>query len=62
MLDDGLVEAGFFMYKHLVNKNSIEKAVADAGFPHYTFLRPSFLMVNFLNIARYPELHAKETW
>ncbi|RYP33718.1 hypothetical protein DL767_004647 [Monosporascus sp. MG133] len=62
MLEDRLVETSSFMYKHLANKKAIEKAVADAGFLHYTFLRPSFLMVNFLNIARYPELHAKGTW
>jgi uncharacterized protein YbjT (DUF2867 family) len=53
-----------FMTRHLLNKKDVELAVRDGGFKHWTFLRPSFFMANFLEpkVARYPEPREKGTW
>ncbi|KAM5448317.1 hypothetical protein MaudCBS49596_005405 [Microsporum audouinii] len=53
-----------FMARHIASKKSIETAVRNAGFEHWTFLRPSFFMANFLEpkVARYPEPREHGTW
>jgi uncharacterized protein YbjT (DUF2867 family) len=53
-----------FMSKHLKSKKGIEEAVRSGGFEHWTFLRPSFFMANFLEpkVARYPEPRDNGTW
>jgi uncharacterized protein YbjT (DUF2867 family) len=53
-----------FMKKHLQAKKMIEQAVVDAGFVSHTFLRPGFLMANFIEpkVSRYPEIREKGTW
>lgn len=63
-LEDGYLEPGSIMHKHATNKKGIEQAVATAGFRYRTFLRPSFLMANFLEpkVERYPEPRDKGTW
>lgn len=59
------VAPGSFMEKHMNNKKAIEKAVQDAGFEHYTFLRPAFFMANLLEpkvSPRYAELRDRRSW
>lgn len=53
-----------FMASHLAGKKGVEEAVRNGGFDHWTFLRPSFFMANFLEpkVARYPEPRDKGTW
>jgi uncharacterized protein YbjT (DUF2867 family) len=53
-----------FMAKHLSSKKGVEEAVRNAGFEHWTILRPAFFMANFLEpkVARYPEPREKGTW
>lgn len=53
-----------FMTRHLINKKSVELAIQNGGFQHWTILRPSFFMANFLEpkVARYPEPKQKGTW
>ena len=65
MLDDGVaVSAGSFMQRHMINKKSLEKMVEDTGFDHYTLLRPTFFMLNFLEprIKRYAEIRDEGNW
>ncbi|KAI1370091.1 NmrA family protein [Hypoxylon crocopeplum] len=63
-LEEGLLEPGSVMYNHASSKRGIEQAVSTAGFEYWTFLRPSFLMANFLEpkVQRYPEPRDKGTW
>ncbi|KAI0173476.1 NAD(P)-binding protein [Hypoxylon sp. FL1284] len=64
-LDDNVrVAPGSFMEKHMINKKSLERAVEDAGFEHFTFLRPTFFMANFLEpkVKRYAEIRDHHTW
>lgn len=64
MLDEGKMEPDTFMYNHLSSKKGLEQATARAGFKHWTFLRPSFFMANFLapKVERYPEPRDEGTW
>lgn len=53
------------MEKHMNSKKSIERAVQDAGFEHYTLLRPTFFMANFLEpkvAPRYAEIRDRRSW
>ncbi|KAI1766807.1 NmrA family protein [Hypoxylon sp. FL1150] len=63
-LEEGLLEPGSIMYNHASSKKGIEQAAATSGFEYWTFLRPSFLMANFLEpkVQRYPEPRDKGTW
>ncbi len=64
-LDNGeRVAPGSFMERHMMNKKSIEQAVEDAGFEHYTLLRPTFFMANFLapKVQRYAEIRDQGSW
>ena len=56
--------AGSFTKKHLTSKKSIEQAVRDLGFEHWTSLRPGFFMANFIEpkIRRYPEIRDTHSW
>ncbi|KAK8863089.1 NAD(P)-binding protein [Apiospora arundinis] len=58
------VARGSFMEKHMINKKSLEDAVENMGFQHYTFLRPSFFMANFLEpkVKRYAEIRDHRRW
>ncbi|KAI5920335.1 hypothetical protein F4810DRAFT_441794 [Camillea tinctor] len=58
------VYPGSFMEKHMINKKSLETAVEDRGFEHFTFLRPTFYMANFLEpkVSRYAEVRDKRSW
>jgi uncharacterized protein YbjT (DUF2867 family) len=62
--DEEHIRPDSFMAKHLASKKGVEEAVRNAGFDHWTFLRPSFFMANFLEpkVARYPEPREKGTW
>ncbi|GAP91476.2 putative family protein [Rosellinia necatrix] len=65
MLDANIgVYPGSFMEKHMANKKSIERAVADRAFEHFTFLRPTFFMANFIEpkVSRYAEIRDKRSW
>ncbi|KAI1098150.1 NAD(P)-binding protein [Jackrogersella minutella] len=64
-LDDNVrVAPGSSMEKHMINKRTIEQTVKDAGFEHYTFLRPTFFMANFLEpkVRRYAEIRDRRSW
>ncbi|RYP50586.1 hypothetical protein DL768_003931 [Monosporascus sp. mg162] len=58
------VAPGSFMEKHMINKKSLEQAVEDTGFEHFTFLRPTFFMANFLEpkVKRYNEIRDHRSW
>jgi len=58
------VYPGSFMEKHMLNKKSLERAVEDHGFEHFTFLRPTFFMANFLEpkVKRYAEIRDQRSW
>lgn len=58
------VYPGSFMEKHMLNKKSLERAVEDHGFEHFTFLRPTFFMANFLEpkVKRYTEIRDQRSW
>ncbi|KAH7384630.1 putative NmrA-like family domain-containing protein 1 [Pyrenochaeta sp. MPI-SDFR-AT-0127] len=58
------VYPGSFMEKHMLNKKSIEQAVQDHDFDHFTFLRPTFFMANFLEpkVKRYAEIRDQRSW
>lgn len=58
------VAPGSFMEQHMLNKKALEQAVQDTGFEHYTFLRPTFFMANFLEprIQRYAEIRDHRSW
>ncbi|KAK7716628.1 hypothetical protein SLS63_011052 [Diaporthe eres] len=60
----GNVTSDSFMARHLAGKKGVEEAIRNGGFAHWTFLRPSFFMANFLQpkVARYPEPREKGTW
>ncbi|KAI1202975.1 NAD(P)-binding protein [Nemania serpens] len=65
MLDSDIgVYPGSYMEKHMINKKAIERAVEDCGFEHFTFLRPTFFMANFVEpkISRYAEIRDKRSW
>ncbi|KAI0173702.1 NmrA family protein [Hypoxylon sp. FL1284] len=53
-----------FMAQHLAGKKGVEDAVVNGCFDHWTILRPSFFMANFLEpkVARYPEPRDEGTW
>lgn len=53
-----------FMARHLAAKKGVEEAVRNGGFEHWTLLRPSFFMANFLEpkVARYSEVRDTNTW
>ncbi|KAI2463105.1 NAD(P)-binding protein [Annulohypoxylon bovei var. microspora] len=64
-LDGGVdMASGSFMEKHCINKKALEKAVEDAGFEYFTFLRPTFFMANFLEpkVKRYTEIRDHHRW
>lgn len=64
-LDDSVrVAPGSFMEKHMINKKALEQSVQDFGFEHFTFLRPSFFMANFLEpkVKRYAEIRDQHSW
>ncbi|KAK8017145.1 hypothetical protein PG991_008221 [Apiospora marii] len=64
-LDAGVrVAPGSFMERHMLNKKAVEEAVADVGFRHFAFLRPTFFMANFLEpkIQRYAEIRDRHSW
>lgn len=64
-LDDNVrVAPGSFMEKHMLNKKAIEQSVEHVGFPHFTFLRPTFFMANFLEpkVRRYAEIRDSRSW
>ncbi|KAH9866817.1 hypothetical protein J1614_008510 [Plenodomus biglobosus] len=58
------VYPGSFMEKHLLNKKAVENAVEERGFEHFTFLRPTFFMANFLEpkVKRYEEIRNHHSW
>lgn len=58
------VYPGSFMEKHLLNKKAVENAVEERGFEHFTFLRPTFFMANFLEpkVKRYEEIRNHRSW
>ncbi|KAI2618111.1 NAD(P)-binding protein [Hypoxylon sp. NC1633] len=58
------VYPGAYMEKHMINKKSIERAVEDSGFEHFTFIRPGFFMANFLEpkVNRYAEIRDRRSW
>lgn len=58
------VYPGSFMKKHILNKKSIEQAVKDHGFEHFTLMRPTFFMANFLEpkVKRYVEIRDQRNW
>ncbi|KAK7739077.1 hypothetical protein SLS62_011327 [Diatrype stigma] len=65
MLDSKMgVYPGSFMEKHMINKKAIEKAIEDCRFDHFTFLRPTFFMANFIEpkVSRYAEIRDKHSW
>ncbi|KAI0479726.1 NAD(P)-binding protein [Xylaria cf. heliscus] len=65
MLDSGMaVYPGSYMEKHMLNKKAIETAVEDCGFEHFTFLRPTFFMANFVEpkVSRYAEIRDNHSW
>lgn len=65
MLDSDMgVYPGSYMEKHMINKKAIEKAVEDCRFDHFTFLRPTFFMANFIEpkVSRYAEIRDKRCW
>ncbi|PHH75736.1 hypothetical protein CDD82_4302 [Ophiocordyceps australis] len=65
LLDAGVpCFAGSFMEKHLISKKAIEQAVEDEGFEHFTLLRPTFFMANFLEpkVKRYSEIRDQRSW
>lgn len=67
MLDEpkGDITVDSLMAQHLGNKKAIEEVVRNGGFDYWSFLRPSFLMANFVEpgkVERYPEPRDKGTW
>ncbi|KAK3329991.1 NmrA family protein [Apodospora peruviana] len=68
MLDDGgaaPIAPGAFFGAHLASKQRVEQAVVDAGFEHWTILRPAFFMANFIAPKiefGYTETRDRSTW
>ncbi|RYP67310.1 hypothetical protein DL770_008639 [Monosporascus sp. CRB-9-2] len=60
------VNSGSFFEKHIASKKGVEQAVADGGFEHWTLLRPSLFMANFLepkiNRPGYVDVRDKGCW
>jgi hypothetical protein len=58
------VYPGSFMEKHMLNKKAVENSVEERGFEHFSFLRPTFFMANFLEpkVKRYEEIRDHRSW
>ncbi|KAK8087649.1 hypothetical protein PG997_002610 [Apiospora hydei] len=58
------IAPGSIIAQHLAGKKGVEEAVRHGDFDHWTFLRPTFFMANFLEpkVARYSEPRDKGTW
>lgn len=58
------VHPGSFISRHMLNKKAIESLVEEGGFDHFTILRPSFFMANFIvpKVWRYEEIRQHRRW